>query len=477
MPYLPFGIRNRVSLPDSVRKDGTQAFGNNGFPGKYFNEVAFKLMQDHVLGTEAQVKTYGLADIWYNGTVFKDKDDVTVTLFDYDRINIVIDSMERDIVFPAVQLNFSAHSKVNMNGYDITIQDIVTGRIEIINDISDASFDEIATLNITGRSDALKIPKSSKINFLDDDDQGGINRGVWSDGTYLYVAASTTGLHAYSFDGTTLLHKDTHYQSGSYYKVWGDGTYIYVAGDTGGIHAYTFNGTTLTPIASDYSGGGNYRGVWGDGTYIYIANENPSVGLLAYTFDGATFSLKDTHYESGTGNYRDVFGDGTFIYIAGATGGLSSFSFNGTTLSYIDTDDQGGSYDDVWSDGNYLYVAAYTAGILSYSVDISGNLTFIEANTSGGNDSVEIHGDGTYVYVAGGTNGLEIYAIDTGGHLIFIDFDDLGTYLGVHYNSNYIYLGCSSDGIKVYDFDINDVFKLNFTGTGSIFEAGTLITP
>ena len=65
-------------------------------------------------------------------------------------------------------------------------------------------------------------------------------------------------------------------------NVWGDGTYIYLANYSDRLIAYTFNGTTFTNVGS-IDDGGFAIGVWGDGTYIYLANV--SDGLRAYSFE------------------------------------------------------------------------------------------------------------------------------------------------------------------------------------------------
>jgi hypothetical protein len=44
--------------------------------------------------------------------------------------------------------------------------------------------------------------------------------------------------------------------------VWGDGEYIYLADSTIGLSALSFDGTSFTPIATN-TAGGSYNSVWG----------------------------------------------------------------------------------------------------------------------------------------------------------------------------------------------------------------------
>jgi len=264
--------------------------------------------------------------------------------------------------------------------------------------------------------------------------------GVWGDGTYIYVAAYTGGLKAYTFDGSTLtlvgsaassqarqVWGDVTYIyladgpgglkaytfTGSTFTlkgsvatwtgdVWGDGTYLYATQSTSGLKAYTFNGTTFTQAGSTTAT--DAASVWGDGIYVYMG-EAQSAGFKAYTFNGTTFTLKDTQpADSPFG----VWGDGTYIYVADVGVGISAYTFNGTSLTLKSTFGSGGARA-VWGDGSYVYVAAQGTGVRVFTFD--GSLfTYIGTITSGTNGANDVWGDGTYIYAAGYTNGLRAYA-------------------------------------------------------------------
>ncbi|PJF20919.1 MAG: hypothetical protein CUN56_13740, partial [Phototrophicales bacterium] len=186
---------------------------------------------------------------------------------------------------------------------------------------------------------------------------------VWGDGTYIYVADGASGIHAFTFNGSTFTLAGTENITTTIARsVWGDGTYIYVADETNGVHAFTFDGTSFT-LAGTYNTVGSARDVWGDGTYIYVADMGS--GSHAFTFDGSTFTLKDT--ETTSASARRVWGDGTHIYITGYGSGVHAFTFNGTSFTSQNTYDTTGNAVGIWGDGAYIYLADGLSGITAFA--------------------------------------------------------------------------------------------------------------
>jgi len=108
------------------------------------------------------------------------------------------------------------------------------------------------------------------------------NRALASDGTYIYTYES--GLHAYSFDGTTFTEVGTagSYTSPAFNEVglWSDGNYIFMADmDASRVLAFSFDGTVFTEIGRidlpQITGSGQQK-IWGDGNYIYVAGNDGS---------------------------------------------------------------------------------------------------------------------------------------------------------------------------------------------------------
>lgn len=115
----------------------------------------------------------------------------------------------------------------------------------------------------------------------------GTGRYVWSDGSHVFVAARSGGVHAYEFDGTSFTHTGHTYTGATdAWYLWGDGTYLYVADEDGKLEALSYGAGGFTLL--DSVTGGSFNSVWGDGTYIYATNGNR---LYAYSFDGSTRAL------------------------------------------------------------------------------------------------------------------------------------------------------------------------------------------
>lgn len=87
---LPWGIKNKVTVPDSARIGGTETFGNKGFYGPYFDQLLFELKCNHIWGTETQVKAAEPEATFYtdgSGDPF-DLNDSSVTISDDQKILI-----------------------------------------------------------------------------------------------------------------------------------------------------------------------------------------------------------------------------------------------------------------------------------------------------------------------------------------------------------------------------------------------------
>ena len=193
---------------------------------------------------------------------------------------------------------------------------------------------------------------------------------IWGAGTYIYLPQDTTGIQAYSFNGTTFTPAGLYSTSMDAKWVWGDGTYIYVADGTNGLKAFTFNGTTFTLKGSITVAGINDWFVWGDGTYIYVGDIG-HIKIWAYTFNGTTFTLKGSKT---LGNLAGVWGDGTYIYIA-EYGALVAYSFNGTTFTlrgtYISIGNVGGQMigknGNIYMDANgYIEVVSFNGSSFTF---------------------------------------------------------------------------------------------------------------
>ncbi len=270
--------------------------------------------------------------------------------------------------------------------------------------------------------------------------------------------------------GGTLTHVSNDDQGDQAEDVWDDGTWIYLANSSGGIHVFSVSDLgVLTHVDSDDQGGAA-TGVFGDGTFIFLANG--SRGLEVYSVDGAgTLTHVDNDDQGGTAT--GVWCDGSFIYLANGSRGLEVYSVDGGgILTHVDNDDQGGDATDVWGDGSFIYLANQSRGIESYSVDGAGTLTHIDNDSQGGGWGLGVFGDGTFIYLANFTNGIEVYSVDGGGNFTHIDNDDQGgRAMGVWADASFIYLANDSRGLDVYTVDGSGIL----THVANDFQASTAL--
>ena len=136
------------------------------------------------------------------------------------------------------------------------------------------------------------------------DSQNSAPKGVWSDGTTVWVVDSQRHkLYAYTLSsGARDSGKDITLDGANRHAedVWSDGTTIWVADDTDDkLYAYTLSGGARDSgkefgLASKPSGGtlaaddnGRASGVWSDGTTIWVADDTDDK-LYAYTLSNGS---------------------------------------------------------------------------------------------------------------------------------------------------------------------------------------------
>ena len=239
--------------------------------------------------------------------------------------------------------------------------------------------------------------------------------GIWSDGTTMWVADSGDDkLYAYVLTpGSTYGNRDTSKEfnladntntaldNGDPRGIWSDGTTMWVA-DSGDdkLYAYVltpgstygnrdtskeFNLADNTNTALD---NGDPRGIWSDGTTMWVADSGDDK-LYAYVLTpGSTYGNRDTSKEFNladntntaldNGDPRGIWSDGTTMWVAdsgddklyayvltpGSTYGnrdtSKEFNLADNTNTALDNGDPRG----IWSDGTTMWVADIDDGKL-----------------------------------------------------------------------------------------------------------------
>lgn len=265
---------------------------------------------------------------------------------------------------------------------------------------------------------------------------------IWSDGTYIYGISTTSPnseFAVYSFNGTTFTQITSLPIGGT--QIWGDGTYIYLARRTVGVTAYTFDGATLTEVATHNTPGQVY-GVWGDGTYLYLSDGLN--GIRAVSFDGTSFTEHDDALVTNRSYF--TWSDGNYIYAHDLDNGLKAFSFDGTTLTQVGADAQNIRY--VSGHGEHIFTVTDTNHVQALSFD--GSTFTLLGSTTGFGTIDHIWHDGTHLYVSSSSAPTTIALSFDGTNFTTEDTFASTWSEGTAGDGKYIYVSHRFDGIRAY---------------------------
>ena len=248
--------------------------------------------------------------------------------------------------------------------------------------------------------------KSNMTTYL-----GGGAVSMWYQGGYLYVAENsagggTSGIEAWSFNGTTFTKAYSYTTSVNPQWIWGDGTYIYVADDTNGLKAFSSSLSLLATYGPTQVSGINVVSVMGDGTYIYITdNGHSKIRTLTYS-GGASFTVPaGTSTISGkTTNPGGLFVEGSYIYVG--SGSFYVYTYNGTSFTTVGSLPVStlGNYaqdvEQIYVKNSIIYFGIST---MAYAFNTgTGVFTFLGTlpvlNLVGNSPGQSFWSDGTYVY-------------------------------------------------------------------------------
>ena len=379
-------------------------------------------------------------------------------------------------VFRDSNFRFNQENGALINGYSNFIFPDITSR---------ETYEAIKYVNVLSKH-SLEIVGSgrTKIDF----------RAPINDMCVIFEKNYTLGSSIYtSFKGRTFdpfkLEKITTEAAGSPDKkgIWGDGSYIYLCRSGSGIQAYTFDGVSFSWVSSDYDsvGGGSCKYVYviGHNGYIFVAAGDG--GIKAYTFNGVSFSLKDSDFQSGDyvhiwiQSAVDHLAVGTplvdFILVSAKSGGILVYEFDETTETLIFRGSYTTGYLDVeciWSASNNLYIAngIYDAfrisfGVVNYPTPgvVWGTPLQFEDVSAG--SSIYIYGDNDYLYVNISIGKMYVYS-DIGDTIYSITSTvgitnggvQITTYNGVIYQME-------GKALRLFNFDGESLTQIDAIGT------------
>ena len=162
------------------------------------------------------------------------------------------------------------------------------------------------------------------------DESNYASRGVWSDGTTIWVAdTKSDAVFAYELssgerDSARDIDSSSATGIGTFRGMWSDGVTLWVAG--GHEKLFGFDAATgerdesKLVVLAETSGNNNTQGMWSDGTTVWIADADDAK-IYAYVLaTGAHDSAKDIDTLGAAGNNRarGMWSDGTTLWVADA---------------------------------------------------------------------------------------------------------------------------------------------------------------
>ena len=237
----------------------------------------------------------------------------------------------------------------------------------------------------TGRPYAIEVSGAALPNqeFNTLDAAGNTNpRGIWSNGTTMWVVNdpnefgdTNTKIYAYNLatkardadnDFNTLMAAGNHNPRG----LWSDGTTMWVA-DQGQNKIFAYDmGTKARVSGKDFNAlyhenddDSGPIGIWSDGDTMWVAHDALEWRIHAYDLDDKTRLPNRTINLSNSGNRHatDIWADDTTIFVGDRDDdSIYAYWISNTAPSpdrYISLSGGNGRSDGVWSDGSTMWVS------------------------------------------------------------------------------------------------------------------------
>ena len=225
----------------------------------------------------------------------------------------------------------------------------------------------------------------------------GAPKGVWSNGTTVWVADSGDDkLYAYTLSSGT---RDTgkefslHSDNGSAVGIWSNGATIWVADSVDRkFYAYTLAGG-VRDSGKDFNMASQsivVRDIWSNGTTIWVADSNGDK-LYAHTLSSGTRDTnKEFNLHSDNGSPWGIWSDGATIWVAD--------NFDGKVYAYtlasgardtgkdFDLDTDNGAPKGIWSNGSLMWVAdSGDDKLYAYDLPVNDDATLSDLTVSPAN--------------------------------------------------------------------------------------------
>lgn len=344
----------------------------------------------------------------------------------------------------------------------------------------------------------VELDLGNLVTLVDQTPDESLDRYVTVVGNYVYtckyVAATSGTLRVYNWNGQYLELKDS-LSVPEPNGLWNDGTYVYLSATTGGspyyvLRAYQYAGGNLAQVGGEVGYAGGYpKGFATDGTTLFFAlTWSPVSGkkIQGYTFDGSTFSATVASGLTYAGSEDCLTYDGTYLYLANGGSGIAAYN---TSLAQLGTRDDGGEAKSVATARGTIFLANQS-DLRAYTFD--GSTFSNTATYSTGTSFTRVFTQGRYIHVNIDSN-LDTFTY-SGSAFTLVDTQSMsGARLAG--NAEYVFggLGSASAGLRVYRFltsqyiraadrvlalDNGNLYERRITSVGRLSStAGRLLNP
>ncbi len=253
------------------------------------------------------------------------------------------------------------------------------------------------------------------------------SQGIWSDGTTMWIADDeddkvyaydlASGARDAAADIDTLDADNSHPMG-----IWSDGTSMWIADDEDDkVYAYDLasgaRDETRDIDSLDAAGNNHPRGIWSDGTTLWIADDEDDKVYAYELASGARYEARDIDTLSGTST-DDPWGlwsDGASMLVASiAQGHLARHDVPASAWSRVLLDAANSASRGVWSDGTTVWVADSAADkVFAYNLASGARVTSRDIDTLDADNthSRGIWSDGITMWIADGRQD-KVFAYD-----------------------------------------------------------------
>ena len=362
-----------------IWSDGTTLWVADGGANQLFAYTLMGGAPDAGKNITLDVGNGTASGIWSNGTTLWVADSGTSTVFAYTLMGA-----------PDASKNIRLHVD-NDNPRGIWGQTTTTGTPTTTLWVADRSDNRIFAYDISNITDtdpttvgvSRDIAKEFDLNVANN-----FAQGIWSDGITLWVADSRDRIYAYILRAGDMRGTRGARSTGDEFNlhsipflprgIWSDGTTMWVADpdDPDRIYAYNLM-TRMRDSAKGFdlaTDNGDAEGIWSDGTTMWVANNLPAGTQTVFAYDISNITDMDPMtvgvsrdmtqefvLDTANDDARGLWSDGTTLWVADS-GTRTVFAYTLASRSRDTSKDfvldvANSDARGIWSDGTTLWVA------------------------------------------------------------------------------------------------------------------------